>query len=51
MGLFYKGIMNYFTILKVLLNHVSELELRMTMKTYHMDFIIKEFLCNVLRTY
>jgi len=48
MGLFSKGIMNYFTVLKLLLNHVSELELRITMKTYHMDFMIQESLCSIL---
>lgn len=51
MGLFYKGIMNCLTILKLLTNHVSELQLRITMKTYLKDFIIQEFLCSTLRTY
>jgi len=48
MGLFYKGILNCFTILKLLLNHDSELELRITMKTYSLDFIIQEFLHSIL---
>jgi hypothetical protein len=47
MGLFYKGIMNCFMILKLLLDHVSELELRITMKTYLQDFIIQEFVCSM----
>jgi len=43
--------MNYFTILKLLLNYVSELEFRITVITYHVDYIVQEFLCSVLRTY